>query len=544
MTVFTLLLCGTGLTADRSGEHIAWLGSEFAQNQALKEGRDWLIHDGPGSGYREEDVQKYRNKNFTRYVQTQGWLTGAGSDEIRDNAVAVIKENIDITQVNIVGTSRGAWNAIRVANALAADPKTAHIRVNILAFEPVPGLGNHDLNGLSLPPTVDEYTSFIALHEHSLGFTPIVPVAQNPNTQTYIYTVPGSHSALVNVYTRTAGIDLYSLYALPELTKRSMIRTLHRWGTPIENNTEDDTNLWAEVRAHHAEFEKFRESSYTVVFDSYQTAQDKDGETHYHRKVSTLDDNNNNISSYLPDLGLSHHKESATIYTQYDLTSETCTLHRDFNDSVLLQRAQALLKMKLQTEEESQEFEDLIDFLEARNDSRTAHDLSERIESLKSQREVMLATSEYETESVAYNPLYSQFIEIETAEPATVRTSIPPSPALSQVSKSPRDSWSSIPSNRSSVSLWEPMPIARQPINDSNYYALTATQCVSALCVSAVILTAVFTGGLTVFFGLAALKLFSGYVLAGAVTAPALTYYGVKKITEPENPYSSLKLRQ
>lgn len=79
-----------------------------------------------------------------------------------------------LEQVNLVGHSRGGVVAIVVANLI--DLYLPHIKVNIIALDPVPGTGNWPENMCTLPGAVlNHYVGIYAVDETSMGFNGVVP---------------------------------------------------------------------------------------------------------------------------------------------------------------------------------------------------------------------------------------------------------------------------------------------------------------------------------------------------------------------------------
>jgi hypothetical protein len=110
-----------------------------------------------------------------------------------------------VSQVNIVGWSRGGVSAIKFANACLSDSYISSARINIFAVDPVPGPGNFSKNITTLGSNVDCFEAYYAAHEQSACFHPVIPTRaeNNHSTQITYYTMPGYHASLVgNVMTR------------------------------------------------------------------------------------------------------------------------------------------------------------------------------------------------------------------------------------------------------------------------------------------------------------------------------------------------------
>jgi len=76
--------------------------------------------------------------------------------------------------VNLIGHSRGGVVAIAVANLIAL--YLPHIKVNIIALDPVPGTGDWPENMCTLPGAVlGNYLGIYAIDETSIGFNGVIP---------------------------------------------------------------------------------------------------------------------------------------------------------------------------------------------------------------------------------------------------------------------------------------------------------------------------------------------------------------------------------
>jgi hypothetical protein len=107
--------------------------------------------------------------------------------------------------LNLVGFSRGAVSTMKMAWEISHGGIFSHIkekvkRINILAFDPVPG--DPLLNGVifNLPTDIPvSFLGFYALDERSSFFAPAFPYvpADAPDINANSYTVPGAHETLV-----------------------------------------------------------------------------------------------------------------------------------------------------------------------------------------------------------------------------------------------------------------------------------------------------------------------------------------------------------
>jgi hypothetical protein len=179
---FTVYHCGTGFTRDNTTETIANLATRTVGG----ENRDWMITPGPGS--RGNPVKRI-----------QGVVTGQGWDENVASVMEAIKADPSsppIGTVNMAGWSRGAITCHMTAHALANDPQTRHLRVNIFAIDPVPGPGNFDDdNKITLPANVDYYIGIIMEDEARKIMRPaeLSPAMGAATTNFTFHAMPGQH---------------------------------------------------------------------------------------------------------------------------------------------------------------------------------------------------------------------------------------------------------------------------------------------------------------------------------------------------------------
>ena len=121
--------------------------------------------------------------------------------------------------LNLVGYSRGGVLPMIMARWVADNDKTVK-KINILAFDPVPGVTTNVVFGdpigtmgtdLTLPSIVNQYVGIYARDERSLKFEPIIPNYENANIKDMLVSVRGSHETLVG----NLEIDGHSATFLP-----------------------------------------------------------------------------------------------------------------------------------------------------------------------------------------------------------------------------------------------------------------------------------------------------------------------------------------
>lgn len=129
--------------------------------------------------------------------------------------------------LNLVGFSRGGVSALYFAKWVLAGswPRWQSIRrINVLAFDPVPGDGGLSGAWFNLPPNV-EYIGFYANDERSAGFSPVFParpVSDPSNPRIHFFIVPGSHETLVGSLYENGHRDYHGTVAALEHVSRTL----------------------------------------------------------------------------------------------------------------------------------------------------------------------------------------------------------------------------------------------------------------------------------------------------------------------------------
>ncbi|MBI6547562.1 hypothetical protein [Xenorhabdus lircayensis] len=234
--------------------HNYWNGeliSSLAEHQEDKEFAEWNIIDGPGSGNLQIDqlwVESKIYSEFTGQAFGNGWkenidhalhilkgkfekkqtnltqekckiLENAGvpvtlktnsflcwryscgktpitSQELQQKIIEMYrKTHRNVTQVNLVGWSRGGISCHMLANAMLHDDELKKIPVNIFAVDPVPGPLNFKIEMTTLGNNVKEYIAFYALNERSKNFACEIPKTDK-STRVHIFPMPGRHATL------------------------------------------------------------------------------------------------------------------------------------------------------------------------------------------------------------------------------------------------------------------------------------------------------------------------------------------------------------
>lgn len=232
--VVTIFSCGTAFSRIRN--------DTIAYSYKMTKGRKW-INDGPGSELPPKKVEAILkkvesgkgvpNKMFSKTHKPEGLGGLLGGKGTQDNIVMSLqwlweefyKETFNT--INLAGWSRGAVTCIMLAHAIKEAgfaTKQPKLKVNIFAFDPVPGLTNDfkkkgifDKTGRigapsSLPSIVGQYEAMLMENVNGmLGFKPMMfesvsprilpseipPTGQGSGTTKTEYPMPGGHGTCV-----------------------------------------------------------------------------------------------------------------------------------------------------------------------------------------------------------------------------------------------------------------------------------------------------------------------------------------------------------
>ncbi len=186
-TPFTIYNCGTGYNRS-ANDIVARLNRETASAH--------IIHDGPGSG----GFVPGGGHNPGGKTTLGGLIGGSGVDANVASGVAAVKQSLlsGPILVNMCGWSRGAVTCFKIASALAEDPSTKNIKVNIFAVDPVPGGSafNNDMwKKIAVTGNLGMCSVVLAQHDRRKLFAPVYPTVDGPFTDVDI--MPGDHSTIV-----------------------------------------------------------------------------------------------------------------------------------------------------------------------------------------------------------------------------------------------------------------------------------------------------------------------------------------------------------
>ncbi|MCP4162121.1 MAG: hypothetical protein GY760_18770 [Deltaproteobacteria bacterium] len=149
--------------------------------------------------------KKFQNSFYGNTEQPwkwQGQVSGAGWNDNVYKAVWILthllfSENQAIDTVNIIGWSRGAVTCLKQAYLL--NEVLPQLKVNILAFDPVPGKdpADHEADTRTITKNVKTYWAVLALNERRMNFRCVDPgyiVNKSPDSWVEFLPMPGNHS--------------------------------------------------------------------------------------------------------------------------------------------------------------------------------------------------------------------------------------------------------------------------------------------------------------------------------------------------------------
>lgn len=223
-SVITIYFAGTGAElqwyrADQSKwkHHSELLSSLYVEQLAPAGQLKWFVN-GVGTGCGDNDRNWFGNLADMLASGAPGLNLCRGWKSSLDDATGFLhsfaqRHNTDSILLNLVGWSRGAILAMRLAHDLGDYDQIRQI--NILAFDPVVG----DLSEMNrvdhytLGPKVKNYIGFYALHERSLMFSPTLPGYDSKQTFARFILLPGAHETMVGNLFKTGHSIISACYA-------------------------------------------------------------------------------------------------------------------------------------------------------------------------------------------------------------------------------------------------------------------------------------------------------------------------------------------
>ncbi|MCG7497884.1 hypothetical protein MHO82_13520 [Vibrio sp. Of7-15] len=189
-----------------------------------------------------------------------------------------------ITQVNMVGWSRGGVSCFELANRMRKDPKLKHIPVNIFACDPVPGGMNAFTDYKTLGANVKQIVCVFAEDERSLAFKARMP-RLNKATKYYTTFMPGRHGTLVGNAHTSGGKKGNELLTGPGIITRDfMEKVLTGWGSRLKQSTmlnlskESILERYQQIQTNHEYYEAQHGITYTMKNRILWSSKDRIGQ--------------------------------------------------------------------------------------------------------------------------------------------------------------------------------------------------------------------------------------------------------------------------
>lgn len=175
-----------------------------------------------------------------------------------------------VTQLNLIGWSRGGVTCFELANALLKVPSLANIKVNIFALDPVPGGMNAFNNYKTLGPNVKQIVCVFAQDERSLFFKARMPNLHK-STKFYTTLMPGRHGTLVGASRTSGGSKGEHLLLGPGFVTRDFAeKILSSWGTRFKQSAtlnlskEQILELYKKMDGNKSLYKKMHSKVYTA----------------------------------------------------------------------------------------------------------------------------------------------------------------------------------------------------------------------------------------------------------------------------------------
>jgi len=282
---------------EKPNAYESWTGVSFGTGWEENVKHAMLVLEGKRPGDKEWERKKITEEQFNQLVKAgiidpeqfkvskPGYLWGEYTSyeyperlvtpqKLQEQLIKIKRGSTKVTEVNIVGWSRGGVSCIMLANAMAKDPDLKTVKVRILAFDPVPGPSNFQDHRTKLPGNVQEYVGFYARDERSLGFTPVVPEFSSL-TKITILPMPGRHATLVgNPADDGDGLKSgsKSLTAPGKVTRYLAETLLERWGTKLDRKLsltpKEMADLYKTMQNDSGKYQKMQSVYYTSAPDS------------------------------------------------------------------------------------------------------------------------------------------------------------------------------------------------------------------------------------------------------------------------------------
>ncbi|RTZ16865.1 hypothetical protein EJ063_08740 [Vibrio aquaticus] len=221
------------------------------------------------------DKQKPFNRFSSAFSKWQSERDELASDlksglDFQMQSIALERQKNPITQLNLIGWSRGGVTCFELANALLKVPSLANINVNIFALDPVPGGMNAFKDYKTLGPNVKQIVCVFAQDERSLFFKARMPNLHK-NTKFYTTLMPGRHGTLVGASRTSGGSKGEHLLLGPGFITRDFAeKVLASWGTQFKQKStlclskEQILELYGKMAKNKALYNKMHNKVYTA----------------------------------------------------------------------------------------------------------------------------------------------------------------------------------------------------------------------------------------------------------------------------------------
>ncbi len=214
--IYTIYCHGTGMNRDRNqnNEIVNFFGNQMEGNDYS----DALMLDGVGSAPNEHpmagnfifdatarfwkrDISK--DLSWAKKNPKMAQIAGTGVSGNVAFAIEVLKHRVSLPDtINMIGWSRGAVTAIRLANAMSQDRELKGISLNIFAVDPVAGndKGEKDDNR-NIPAQVENFIGILATGEKRKTFSPqdARRIEADAGTNLVLLPFPGAHDTVAKV---------------------------------------------------------------------------------------------------------------------------------------------------------------------------------------------------------------------------------------------------------------------------------------------------------------------------------------------------------
>jgi hypothetical protein len=202
----TIYFAGTGMTGGQWQENSSSWDREVVASlhhwQQTSETQLKTFVDGIGTGcsYAWDwfDILDLINQGIPGWEACRGWETGMTEAQafLEDTAIGRFSGNFIL---NLVGFSRGGITTMRFANRVAeiSTISSRIDKINILAFDPVAGDTSLSPDEFVLGGKVAQYVGIYATDERTAMFSPALPDFESPDTEVWMFRVPGAHETMV-----------------------------------------------------------------------------------------------------------------------------------------------------------------------------------------------------------------------------------------------------------------------------------------------------------------------------------------------------------